>query len=524
MQRELRVARTARTKAGTKAGAAKPVTEAETAATDAVQDSLRLSQDDTARSEQPLDTSAETPQPEPELTQTEAETAAADAAQDGLRLPHDDIGRSDPSLDTSAETPVQEPELTHTEAEPVTEVPNLSDPVTFDVGLEPAARDAEVEEAPEAVMSGPVTEHDSAPADVAEPMEPVEDRVAMPIPPVPPQPAPVPTQAQRGGVVPLLLGGVVAAGLGFGAAWYWTQADSGTQAAAVAAQAERIAALEAALADLPSMPDLAPLEAEVAAIGPELTQEVAALDASVAAALLGFEERLAALERAPSEDGTLAQTAIEAWERELDVLRADVSAERDRMQQIADAAEEQLAQTRVEATALVDDASETASAAVARAALSRVAAAIDAGSPFDTALAELSAEGIAVPDTLSGVASEGVASLAALSDAFPAAARAALATARREGLAGEEGGGFSAFLRSQFDVRSVTPRDGADPDAVLSRAEAALQANRLSDALAEVASLPEVARAEMSGWIAAADARLAALAAVQDLSQSLNQN
>ena len=517
------MARTAKTKAGTKAGAATPVTEAETAAADAAQNGLALSQDDMARSEQPVEAAVETPAPE--LTQTapqaEAEPTVADAAQDSARLSQDDMARSEQPLETTAETTA--PELTETEAEPVAELPNLSDPIMFDVGPEPVARDAEVgdvEQEPEAVIAEPVTEPDPVPTYVPEPREPVEARVAMPIPSV----LPHPVQARRGGVVPLLLGGVVAAGLGFGAAWYWTQAESGPQTAAVAAQAERIAALEAALAGLPSMPDLAPLEAQVAAIGPDMAQELAALDASVAAALLGFEERLAALERAPSEDGMLAQTAIEAWEREMDALRADVAAERDRMQQIADAADAQLAQTRVEATALVDDASETASAAVARAALSRVSAAIDAGTPFDAPLAELAAEGITLPDALSGVASEGVSSLAALSDTFPPAAREALATARREGLAGEEGGGFSAFLRSQFDVRSVTPRDGAGPDAALSRAEAALQANRLSDALAEVASLPEVARAEMSGWVAAADARLAALAAVQDLSQSLNQN
>jgi len=515
------VARTARTKAGTKAGAAKPVTEA--VAADTAQIDPSISESAVEHTDLTSDATAESPVQSPDMPEAEAlaEPEAAVAPETAV----EQDATPEPETAIAPETAVAqdatpEPETAiapESDAPPVADVPNLTEPVAPEVQSASFEREAEPDPMPE-TEAGPVT-------------EPVREQIAPPVPPVPPalpRPATAIPPAQRSSVVPLVLGGVVAAGLGFGAAWYWTQSGTEVDAATVAAQAERIAALESALesvlADLPQMPDLAPLEAQIAAIGTDVTQEVAALDASVAAALEGFDERLAALERAPSEDGTLAQTAIEVWERELDALRADVAAERDRMQQIADEADARLAQTRVEATALVDDASETASAAVARAALSRVAAAIDAGTPFDAPLAELAAEGVTVPVTLTETAREGVASLATLTATFPAAARAALATARIEGLAGEEGGGFSAFLRSQFDVRSVTPRDGTDPDAVLSRAEAALQANRLSDALAEVASLPEVARAEMSGWIAAADARLAALAAVLDLSQSLNQN
>ena len=112
----------------------------------------------------------------------------------------------------------------------------------------------------------------------------------------------------------------------------------------------------------------------------------------------------------------------------------------------------------------------------------------------------------------------------ALQTDFPDAARAALAVARSEGLAGEDGGGIAAFLRNQFDVRSVTPQEGTTADAILSRAEEDLRQNRLSDALAEVASLPEVVRAEMSGWISAAETRTAALATVEGLSEILTQN
>jgi hypothetical protein len=78
-----------------------------------------------------------------------------------------------------------------------------------------------------------------------------------------------------------------------------------------------------------------------------------------------------------------------------------------------------------------------------------------------------------------------------------------------------------AFLRHQLDVRSVEPREGDDPDAILSRAEAALRDSRLTDALAEIATLPEAAQAPMGAWIAAAEGRVAALSALQALVETL---
>jgi hypothetical protein len=79
-----------------------------------------------------------------------------------------------------------------------------------------------------------------------------------------------------------------------------------------------------------------------------------------------------------------------------------------------------------------------------------------------------------------------------------------------------------AFLRAQLGVRSLEPREGDDADAILSRAEAALAEGRLGDALAEIETLPEGARAAMSGWAAEATARRDALAAAEALSAELN--
>ena len=68
----------------------------------------------------------------------------------------------------------------------------------------------------------------------------------------------------------------------------------------------------------------------------------------------------------------------------------------------------------------------------------------------------------------------------------------------------------------------MEPREGNDPDAVLSRAEAALREGRLTDALAELEALPEEGRAELSDWAGQAANRLAAVNAAQSLSETLN--
>ena len=58
-----------------------------------------------------------------------------------------------------------------------------------------------------------------------------------------------------------------------------------------------------------------------------------------------------------------------------------------------------------------------------------------------------------------------------------------------------------AFLRTQMQARSLTPQEGSTPDAVLSRAEAALGGGDVAATLAELDALPAEGRAAMQGWI-----------------------
>jgi hypothetical protein len=384
----------------------------------------------------------------------------------------------------------------------------------------------------------------------AEPLKAAEP--AAPVREPPPQRAPEPQPPARGGVFPLVAGGVIAAGLGYLAAWQGFVPGNAVPppvavpevtSADLEAQAARIGELEAALAALPApapesapAPDLGPLterlEAVRAEIGP-LTDGISTLDgrlgtlatqiADTDARLAALETRLTDVERAPDASGTLAQTAIAGWEAEIAALRDQIAGQDTKLQAIADEAAAKLAEAEVTVAVVEQNAQASAAAELRRAAMTRIQAAMDAGTPFADALGDLAAAGVVIPDALTATAADGVPTLASLAESFPATARAAMATARSEGLADDGEWRIMAFLRSQLDVRSVTPREGSDPDAILSRAEAALQQGHLSDTLAEIGALPEVVRAEMSAWIVAADARVAAQAAVQALSESLPQ-
>jgi hypothetical protein len=149
---------------------------------------------------------------------------------------------------------------------------------------------------------------------------------------------------------------------------------------------------------------------------------------------------------------------------------------------------------------------------------------LETGAPLGEALDDLAA--VLQGDVPAGLAAvrDGTPTLASLQAEFPDLARNALNTARSEGVSGEAEGGFASFLRNQFDVRSVAPQEGDTTDAILSRAESNLRNGRLTETLSEIGALPEVARAELSDWVAMAETRADALAAAATLSSSLNEN
>lgn len=321
-----------------------------------------------------------------------------------------------------------------------------------------------------------------------------------------------PVVVKRGGFVPMLLGGVAAAVIGFGAAryvlpegWPWPGAQDGTLAQlteASAAQESRIDEIAGALNGL----NLGDLQGQVAGNADGLAELSQRID-GIAGTLTDLQARIEALETRPvAETGSGDASAVTA---ELRALQDSVDAQRAEIDTLL--SEAQAREAAAEATA---------QEALARAALSRVQTALDTGSEYGAALDDLRAAGVSVPGALAEQAS-GVPTLAQLAAAFPGAAREALGAARKA--AGEDGG-LGGFLRTQLGVRSLEPQEGDSPDAILSRAEAALRDGRLTDALAEIEALPEQGRAALSGWVARAETRQNAIAAAEELAQSLTAN
>lgn len=378
--------------------------------------------------------------------------------------------------------------------------------------------------APEAAAEIPQEEvAATAPQDPAEPLYATADR-----------PSPPPPSRHRGGFLALLLGGALAAAIGFAAARYvlpagWPirleRAEPPEAAAARAELQSRVSELETALDT--RLTEMEEALAQPAADDPDMAQIGSAIDdrldaatAPLAATLERLEERVAALESraAAGADGGAALSEDDV--ARLDALRGALEGRRSELEDLQARLEEtaQAAEARVEdAAARLDDLSATADGLQRSMALTRLQVDMAAGLPFETALQGLRGAGADVPEVLARHAAEGVASLDALRRRFPAAARDGLAAAL-QAQGGEDWGTRAVgYLRAQVGARSLAPREGDDPDAVLSRAEAALAEADLDGALAELEVLGEAGRAAMAGWISDAEAHLAVAAALDSL-------
>jgi hypothetical protein len=171
----------------------------------------------------------------------------------------------------------------------------------------------------------------------------------------------------------------------------------------------------------------------------------------------------------------------------------------------------------------MEQADARARTAAVREALASLDAALEKGAPFTAPLSVLS-EGVDVPQALSDAAAGGVVSLPDLRAAFPELAREALDASIRETVDDDLTERAVAFLRAQTGLRSLAPREGDDPDAVLSRAEAALRGGDLGAAISELSQLPPAGQAVMAGWIERAQQRNTVTEAAETLADTLLAN
>ena len=330
-----------------------------------------------------------------------------------------------------------------------------------------------------------------------------------------------PEKPRKGGFLGVVLGGLIAGGIGYGAAWYTLPK---VDPAAIDAQSTEIAELRKSIETLQAFDPEAMIDSTVGARTDAVQRGLAASIAEIATKLDAIDTRIAAVEALPLGGEATVASITESVQAQSDALRADLAEQEARIQSIASATADQLQQARDAAAADEAAAAEAEKAAMQRVAIARVQTALEAGTPFADALPDLeSVLGVSIPAGLAAPATEGVATLVTLQDDFPAAARAALDAARRAGVAGETGGTVGGFMSNLFNVRSVAPREGTDVDAILSRAEAAVRDGRVADAIAELDGPPEQAAAQTAAWRELAETRLAAFAALDDLVVTMNQ-
>jgi hypothetical protein len=309
----------------------------------------------------------------------------------------------------------------------------------------------------------------------------------------------LPEKPPKSGVLPLIFGGVVAAIIGFSAArsnvvdnflppsWRMNAGEVALQDQITSAQSqidslnEKLLAVSSGLADMPTPDDS--LNAQIN----ELTERMSVVEKRPIAASTSSSD--------VSGDFAALRATAEEQQAEIDALLADARIEK-------------------------QTANDAASSTLARAAATRIVTAIESGAPFAGAVSDLEATGTNdIPEVLRNVATDGVITLAKLQNGFPDASRAALAASPVD-----TAGGLGGFLKRQLGARSVAPREGTDPDAILSRVEGAVREGRLTDALAEVETLPQDSKSAMSGWIETAKTRLAVTSASQALMQRLVAN
>lgn len=346
----------------------------------------------------------------------------------------------------------------------------------------------------------------------------------------PPPPPPVtPPPPARAGFFPLVLGGIVAAGIGFGAAQL--MGPMGTQTTDLSARLAdlegRVTLMSGELATQIGDLSAAANDDPLATVLPMIDGLTARLDAQDARLVTLSETddtsdqltvALAELDTRVSEQ---VSTTLSEPLADLAALRDDISSRQEGLRADIESLRA-LAETRVaEAEADAADAANRAARAAARLALGDIAAAFDSGAPFDPALADVSTAGVDIPAALRDAAETGVPTLSELQDSFTPAARRALGASLSAVDAGSVTDRFALFLRSQTNARSLSARDGDDPDAILSRAEAALRAGRVASAINELDALPDAGRAAMVDWIAQAQLRADATAGLTMLQNQL---
>ncbi len=332
---------------------------------------------------------------------------------------------------------------------------------------------------------------------------------------------PAPPAQLRRSFAPALAGGMLAALIGFGLAQVvpkgWPIASTASLEAKLATQTADLQTLKARLDKLGDGTAPAPDK--------PLTDRVTALEGKLAALppppdLAALTGRMDAIDQKLTSTPTADATTLAQLRADLDALKAN-GMPATLQAQMSAAIDAKLAQADARLAKIAADAEALSKSTARTAALHQLQAALDTGAPYTAALADLA--DLTAPPALATNAQAGLPSLQSLRDSFPDAARAALDASLRAAMGQSWSDRVGAFLRGQTGARSLTPHAGTDPDAVLSRAEADLATGDLAATLTELQALPPAGQTALAPWLARAQARADAIAAVKALLTSAGQ-
>ena len=326
------------------------------------------------------------------------------------------------------------------------------------------------------------------------------------------------------GLLPLFAGGLLVGGIGFGAAMvpsYFNPRDPIAPVLATQNQlSEKIEAQSTEIEAIQARPTPVDLSGEVAALADSVIAfrtDLAALKAAQVAQARSLSERIDSLEKRRLVEG-VSPLAVAGYERELAQLRENIS-------QLANDATNKIEEAKALAEVIEGNAAKLSRDGMVIYALTAIQAAVESGASYTVALDDLvAATNIGLPASLVENAPNGVASLSILQKQFPVAARAALKLAREEQGLAEGENGVLAFLKTQLGVRSLNAKGGGSADAVLSRAQAAVDVGDFAVALSEIATLSSVGQDALQGWSLVATLRLQVLAALQEFSSTFTGN
>lgn len=440
--------------------------------------------------------------------------------QDDLDKPHDQAEKTESPSRTSAVT-TTDPEEVQTDQsgslviraevddkEEILARPD-QEPLPSETATEVASQKPD---APEGFETSSRTETSPETSSLADHSEREENASGSAPPPLPPGTS---SQSERrGGFFPLIIGGLIAGAIGYGAHYLTQDGD----AEEIAALRNEISQIRAGLGAETPAPDLSAIEAELGA----LREQVAELEA--ADRPMGDMDPEALLDQLRADITSVEPSDLSPLQDRLDTIEQTLNSQQDAVADTENrlsTLEADLVDLRDLSERRVAEAEAAIDLALARSGLESVRAALQTGAPYADAVARLREAEVAVPDALANPAAGGVATIDVLQEQFPAAARSALRVALQDAPAENVVDRLQNFVRAQIGARSTVPREGDDPDSILSRAAAHIEAENIETALTEIEALPASAQQAMQPWLDQAQARVAAEAALPDLTNAI---